>query len=74
MAPFNHFKLKNWLIMLKIMKIPVSFSNYKDAMMTAIKRHAIGKLFLTTEGAMCTWRVVLYILNINLFNQIKFQR
>ena len=45
MAPLTLFVVP--FIMLKIMKIPVSFSNYKDAMMTAIKRHAIGKLFLT---------------------------
>ena len=33
--------------MLKLLKIPVNFQNYKDAMISALKKHAIGKLFFT---------------------------
>ena len=33
--------------MLKVMKMKVTFTSYKEAMVTAIKRHAIGKLFFT---------------------------
>ena len=45
LAPFTLLIVP--FIMLKLMKIKVTFSSYKDAMMTAIKRHSIGKLFLT---------------------------
>jgi len=34
-------------IMLKLLKAPVTFSNYKEAMVAALKKHAIGKLFFT---------------------------
>ena len=45
LAPFTLLIVP--FFMLKLMKIKVTFASYKDAMMTAIKRHAIGKLFLT---------------------------
>ena len=45
MAPFTLLLVPFFI--LKVMKIPVTLSSYKQAMMTAIQRHAIGKLFLT---------------------------
>ena len=45
MAPFTLLLVP--FFMLKVMKMEVTFATYKEAMMTAIKRHAIGKLFLT---------------------------
>lgn len=45
MAPFTLLLVP--FLMLKVMKMKVTFASYKEAMMTAIKRHAIGKLFLT---------------------------
>ena len=48
MAPFTLLLVPFFI--LKVMKIPVTLSSYKQAMMTAIQRHAIGKLFLTFKG------------------------
>ena len=45
MAPFTLLLVP--FLMLKVMKMKVTFTSYKEAMVTAIKRHAIGKLFFT---------------------------
>ena len=45
LAPFTLLLMP--FFMLKIMKVPVTFASYKTAIISALKRHAIGKLFLT---------------------------
>ena len=42
LAPFTLLIVP--FIMLKLMKIKVTFGSYKEAMMTAIKRHAVLEL------------------------------
>ena len=45
LAPFTLLLVP--FFMLKLLKVPVNFQNYKDAMISALKKHAIGKLFFT---------------------------